>query len=81
MAVIRNSTVMITADSRKDENIYYTRARREPNLLANNYRYEQMSLSIRWVDSSFAIHEDVLALIQLSDTKAVTILLRLKISS
>lgn len=34
---------------------------------------EQMSLSIRWVDSSFTIHEDVLGLIQLPDTKAVTI--------
>ena len=33
----------------------------------------QMSLSIGWVDRSFTIHEDVLGLIQLPDTKAVTI--------
>ncbi len=37
-------------------------------------RNEQMSLSIRWVDSSFTIHEGVLGLIQLPDTKAVTII-------
>ena len=30
--------------------------------------HEQMSLSIRWVDSNFIIHEDVLGLIQLPDT-------------
>ena len=36
-------------------------------------RHEQMSLSIRWVDNNFAIHEDVLGLIQLPDTKAATI--------
>ena len=32
-----------------------------------------MSLSIRWVDDNFGIHEDVLGLFQLPDTKAVTI--------
>ena len=37
-----------------------------------------MSLSIRWVDSNFIIHEDVLRLIQLPDTKAVTIFYAIK---
>ena len=36
-------------------------------------RHEQMSLSICWVDNNFSIHEDVLGLIQLPDTKAKTI--------
>ena len=35
--------------------------------------HEQMSLSICWVDDNFTIHEDVLGLIQLPNTKAVTI--------
>lgn len=35
--------------------------------------HEQMSLSIRWVDDSCTVHEDVLGLIQLPDTKAKTI--------
>ena len=35
--------------------------------------HEQMSLSIRWVDDNFGIHEDVLGLFQLPDTKAATI--------
>lgn len=30
--------------------------------------HEQMSLSIRWVDDNFEIHEDVLGLFQLPDT-------------
>ena len=38
-------------------------------------RHEQILLSIRWVDNSFTIHEDVLELIQLPDTKALTIFL------
>ena len=40
--------------------------------------HEQMSLSIRWVDSNFIIHEDVLGLIQLPDTKAATIFCAIK---
>lgn len=40
--------------------------------------HEQISLSIRWVDNSFTIHEDVLGLIQLPDTKAMTIFCALK---
>ena len=35
--------------------------------------HEQMSLSIRWVDDSYTIHEDTLGLIQLPDTKSKTI--------
>ena len=34
---------------------------------------EQLSISIRWTDDSYSIHEDTLGLIQLPDTKAVTI--------
>ena len=34
---------------------------------------EQMSLSIRWVDSSYNIHEECIGLIQLPNIKAVTI--------
>lgn len=41
-------------------------------------RHEQMSLSIRWVDNNFSIHEDVLGLIQLPDTKAATIFCAIK---
>ena len=41
-------------------------------------RHEQMSLSIRWVDNSFTIHEDVLELNQLPDTKALTIFCAIK---
>ena len=40
--------------------------------------HEQMSLSIRWIDDTFEIHEDVLGLIQLPDTKAVTIFSSIK---
>ena len=39
----------------------------------------QMSLSIGWVDRSFTIHEDVLGLIQLPDTKSVTIFHSIKL--
>ena len=35
--------------------------------------HEQMSLSIRWVDDGYTIHEDTLGLIQLPDTKSRTI--------
>lgn len=35
--------------------------------------HELMSLSIRWVDESFVIHEDVPGLFQLTDTKSATI--------
>ena len=35
-------------------------------------------LSIRWVDSNFIIHEDVLGLIQLPDTKAAAIFCAIK---
>ena len=40
--------------------------------------HEQLSLSIRWVDDDFTIHEDVLGLIQLPDTKSVTIFCAIK---
>lgn len=36
--------------------------------------HEQMSLSIRWVDENYVIHEDVLGLFQLPDTRAATYL-------
>ncbi len=36
---------------------------------------EQLSLSIRWVDSHYTIHEDSLDLLQLENTKASTIVL------
>ena len=39
---------------------------------------EQMSLSIRWIDSSYSIHEDTLGLIQLPNTKAETIFVAIK---
>ena len=35
--------------------------------------HEHVSISIRWVDSNYSIHEDTLGLIQLPNTKAVTI--------
>lgn len=41
-------------------------------------RHEQMSLSIRWVDEGYAIHEDVLGLFQLPDTRAATIFSAIK---
>ncbi len=34
---------------------------------------EQLSLSIRWVDSHYTIHEDTLGLIQLENTEASTL--------
>ena len=34
---------------------------------------EQMSLSIRWTDDSYQIHEETIGLVQLPDTKAQTI--------
>ena len=40
--------------------------------------HEQMSLSIRWVDQDYNIHEDTLGLIQLPNTKAVTIFSSIK---
>ena len=45
---------------------------------ATDISHEQMSLSIRWVDRKFIIHEDVLGLIQLPDTKAATIFCAIK---
>ena len=39
---------------------------------------EQMSLSIRWVDQNYNIHEDTLGLIQLPNTRAETIYLSIK---
>ena len=39
---------------------------------------EQMSLSVRWVDHSYDIHEYTLSLIQLPNTKAETIFLAIK---
>ena len=36
-------------------------------------RIEQLCISIRWVDSSYAIQETPLGLVQLADTKAQTI--------
>ena len=41
-------------------------------------RHEQMSLSIRWVDDDYAVHEDTLGLIQLPNTKSVTIFQAIK---
>lgn len=41
-------------------------------------RHEQMSLTIRWVDKGYAIHEDVLGLFQLPDTRAATIFSAIK---
>ena len=40
--------------------------------------HEQMSISIRWVDCSYNIHEDILGLIRLPDTKALTIFSAIK---
>ena len=34
---------------------------------------EQLSLSIRWVSKSYEVHEDILGVKELPDTKAVTI--------
>lgn len=41
-------------------------------------RHEQMSLCIRWVDEGYVIHEDVLGLFKLPDTKATTIFSAIK---
>ena len=41
-------------------------------------RNEQMSLCIRWVDESYLIHEDVLGLFQLPNTKSATIFSSIK---
>ena len=41
-------------------------------------RHEQMSLSIRWVDDEYAVHEDTLGLIQLPNTKSMTIFQAIK---
>lgn len=41
-------------------------------------RHEQMSLSIRWVDEGYIIHEDVLGLFQLLNTRAATIFSAIK---
>ena len=41
-------------------------------------RNEQMSLCIRWVDESYFIHEDVLGLFQLPNTKSATIFSSIK---
>ena len=35
--------------------------------------HEQMSLSVRWVDDNYMIHEDTLCLVQLPNTKSSTI--------
>ena len=40
--------------------------------------HEQMSLSIRWVDEGYTIHEDVLGLFQLPDTRAASIFSAIK---
>ena len=34
---------------------------------------EQMCIAVRWVDSSYTIHEAALGLVQLPDTKALTL--------
>ena len=34
---------------------------------------EQMCIAIRWVDSSYTIHEVALGMVQLPDTKALTL--------
>ena len=36
-------------------------------------KYEHLSISIRWTDDAYTIHEETLGLIQLPDTKAATI--------
>lgn len=41
---------------------------------------EQMSISIRWVDTDYDVHEDTLGLIQLPNTKADTIFQQSKTS-
>ena len=35
--------------------------------------HEQMCIAVRWVDSSYTIHEVALGLVQLPDTKALTL--------
>ena len=40
--------------------------------------HEQMSLSVRWVDSTYQINEDTIGLFQLPDTKAKTIFTAIK---
>ena len=40
--------------------------------------HEQLSLSIRWVNECYVIHEDVLGLFQLPDTRAATIFSAIK---
>ena len=42
------------------------------------FHHEQMSLSIRWVGECYVIHEDVLGLFQLPDTRAATIFSAIK---
>ena len=39
---------------------------------------EQMSLSIRWVDTDYDVHEETLGLIQLPNTRAETIFSAIK---
>ena len=41
-------------------------------------RQEQMCVSIRWIDSSFVVHEDALGLVQLPNTKAATVFSQIK---
>lgn len=40
--------------------------------------HEQLSLSIRWVDDGFVVHEDTLGLVQLPNTTAATIFATIK---
>lgn len=41
--------------------------------------YEQMCIVLQWVDSVYNIHETAISLAELPDTKAITILIWLKI--
>ena len=40
---------------------------------ATDVSHSEMCIAIRWVDSSYAIHEAALGLVQLPDTKALTL--------
>ena len=39
---------------------------------------EQLSVTVRWVNKNYEVHEDTLGLIELSDTRAATIFREVK---
>ena len=70
MVLLMGQTILKEIIANVKDNLWYSLIADEATDVSHT---EQLSITIRWVDKEYQVHEDMLGLKELRDTKATTI--------